>query len=463
MIAAAMAARLPPGRELQSWKEIAAYLGVTERTAQNWERERGLPVHRLGGEKGRVVAWTEELDRWRAAALDRPSWWSSIRFWRACSVAAGLVVLAGAVAGALLEWGRMRRGPPTRFTLDERSLIVTDDHGREVWRHLFKEPFARGLTAVDLLHLRLAAFADLDRDGHNEFLLVHRPASYLTQGDTLICFSDRGRPLWSYRVTKTVSTAAEVFGPPHLGGFLLVQPPGRDGTRRVAYASHHFSYFPAQLDLLTHRGELRAEYWHSGHLLFGENAVLEEPKRPAILLAAISNSYRTASLIALNPDSMGCASDESEHPAYQLSVPGRNCELARIVFPRTCISRAFDPYSKPTGLVVHPASVFAGRRALPAGDSYPAALAAALRPAGREPPLRGPAKMSRRCIASAGRKNSERFPKQLSLPFCAMLQEEEGDVPRFSFAPAADVARAAGPGAGGSVPPSLGRGCVLPF
>jgi hypothetical protein len=40
--------------ELSSWKEIAAYLGVSVRTAQHWERNRGLPVRRLAGEKGRV-------------------------------------------------------------------------------------------------------------------------------------------------------------------------------------------------------------------------------------------------------------------------------------------------------------------------------------------------------------------------------------------------------------------------
>jgi hypothetical protein len=42
---------LPPRagerRRLDSWKEIAAYLGRSIRTVQRWEREEGLPVHRL--------------------------------------------------------------------------------------------------------------------------------------------------------------------------------------------------------------------------------------------------------------------------------------------------------------------------------------------------------------------------------------------------------------------------------
>src|ERR1041385_1511743 len=37
----------PPERRLDSWKAIAAYLGRGVRTVQRWEREEGLPVHRL--------------------------------------------------------------------------------------------------------------------------------------------------------------------------------------------------------------------------------------------------------------------------------------------------------------------------------------------------------------------------------------------------------------------------------
>ena len=51
---------------LDSWKEIAAFLGRDERTVNRWEKELGLPVHRLPGTKGRVYAYTEELSAWLA-------------------------------------------------------------------------------------------------------------------------------------------------------------------------------------------------------------------------------------------------------------------------------------------------------------------------------------------------------------------------------------------------------------
>ena len=53
---------------LDSWKEIAAYLGRNERTVRRWEQQEGLPVHRLMHEKkGSVYAYRTELDAWRVS------------------------------------------------------------------------------------------------------------------------------------------------------------------------------------------------------------------------------------------------------------------------------------------------------------------------------------------------------------------------------------------------------------
>jgi len=56
------------GKRLDSWKEIAAFFGRDERTVNRWEKELGLPVHRLPGAKGRVYAFAEELVAWLAAS-----------------------------------------------------------------------------------------------------------------------------------------------------------------------------------------------------------------------------------------------------------------------------------------------------------------------------------------------------------------------------------------------------------
>lgn len=50
---------------LNSWKEIAAYMGRGVRTVQRWEQELGLPVRRpRGKERSAVIALKPDLDRW---------------------------------------------------------------------------------------------------------------------------------------------------------------------------------------------------------------------------------------------------------------------------------------------------------------------------------------------------------------------------------------------------------------
>src|SRR5260370_41725078 len=66
------------GRSLESWKEIAAYLGRDVTTVRRWEKHEGMPVYRLLHHKlGSIYAYAAELDAWRdkrapTAATDAP-------------------------------------------------------------------------------------------------------------------------------------------------------------------------------------------------------------------------------------------------------------------------------------------------------------------------------------------------------------------------------------------------------
>ena len=51
---------------LDSWKSIAVYLERSSRTVQRWHAYHALPVHHVGGSKGSVFAYAEEIDRWLA-------------------------------------------------------------------------------------------------------------------------------------------------------------------------------------------------------------------------------------------------------------------------------------------------------------------------------------------------------------------------------------------------------------
>ena len=54
---------------LNSWKEIANYMGRGVRTVQRYERKLGLPIRRPSGKSiGSVIATVAELDAWVTAS-----------------------------------------------------------------------------------------------------------------------------------------------------------------------------------------------------------------------------------------------------------------------------------------------------------------------------------------------------------------------------------------------------------
>ena len=53
------------GGVLQSWKQIANYVGRTERTVQRWEQEFGFPIRRPSGKaRSAVMALVSEIEEW---------------------------------------------------------------------------------------------------------------------------------------------------------------------------------------------------------------------------------------------------------------------------------------------------------------------------------------------------------------------------------------------------------------
>jgi TolB-like protein/Flp pilus assembly protein TadD len=122
------------GRRLESWKEIAAYLGRDVTTVRRWEKHEGLPVYRLLHNRlGSVYAYTAELDAWReerapAAATDaaeaRPVS-EVVRSGAHTRTVAALVALALALAVGLIWFVRERTTiQPASASGGIRSLAV---------------------------------------------------------------------------------------------------------------------------------------------------------------------------------------------------------------------------------------------------------------------------------------------------------------------------------------------------
>ncbi len=64
---------------LSSWKEVAAYLGVSVRTVQRWEKREDLPVKRhLHESRATVYALKSELDAWMAKRYSTIEYYSDV-------------------------------------------------------------------------------------------------------------------------------------------------------------------------------------------------------------------------------------------------------------------------------------------------------------------------------------------------------------------------------------------------
>ena len=145
------------GKRLDSWKEIAAYLGRDVTTVRRWEKLESLPVRRHRHAKlGSVYAHSTELDAWRAErasgapAGGAPAPQATPQGPRARSVLA-LAVLAVALIG-LLAW----------FLRAERAQVKSGSEGARV----------QSLAVLPLVNFSGDPAQDFLADGMTEALIA---------------------------------------------------------------------------------------------------------------------------------------------------------------------------------------------------------------------------------------------------------------------------------------------------
>jgi hypothetical protein len=338
-------------RELASWKEIANYLSVSERTAQNWEREKGLPIRRYPGEKGRVLAYASELDQWKQRVIQRPSGETRRGRIRLYGGVAAILLLALLGLAAWSGWGPLGKGAPAAFRIEFNTLIVTDAAGRELWRKVFPDALPAERYAPAHGVMRRIWFGDLEGDGRVETLFVYDPSNRDLSGTTLMCFSDRGDVRWRFVPGRSVRTRIGRYEPPYLVENFLVSPL-RPGSLRIVVSSHHLSWYPNQIAILDANGKLHGEYWHSGFLQYLDTADLDGDGVREIYLAGVNNGYRAATLVVLDDDRVKGASSQENNPDYQLEGFEPAAERARLIFARSCLNRKFDPFNEASGVRV---------------------------------------------------------------------------------------------------------------
>jgi len=328
-------------RVLSSWKEIAAYLGVSVRTAQSWQ-ERGLPVQRLPGGRSRVTARVADLEQWRTSGNPGPA--SEVaanspahparRISRRALVVVGVVfslMLGVAAARAFLH-----HGVPSSVRIEQHAVVVLDERGRELWRKSFPWLYDPGASLNRLWWIG-------DR-GEGETVVVVAPPVPLEVAGELFCSDATGRELWHFTPGRVVRTGRETFLPPFRVERFLVDHLGRDGAVRIAVSSRHFQNYPDQVALLSMDGRLLREYWHPGYLEELVATDLAGTGSKQLILGGVNNARQQATLVVLDPDRFTGASVE-ENPSYRFQGFRAGVEERRLFFPRSCMNKLYDSYN----------------------------------------------------------------------------------------------------------------------
>ena len=215
---------------LDSWKEIASYLGKGERTAKRWESERTLPVHRLpGGGRSSVYAYTAELDEWLRSAKALAGTELEIGLDGADAGADGSVSATTAPEPALPAAGneRPRIGgpdPPVTVPADAQRTATAN---LQAGRHDFKpgwKPVLAGILAAGAVGAALYAVAVRSVSGG----IPHRissmfgaaEAASVPPGSAAVYDSDKrvahdfylkGRFEWNQRTPDSLNRALDDF------------------------------------------------------------------------------------------------------------------------------------------------------------------------------------------------------------------------------------------------------------
>lgn len=332
-----------PRMAIRGWKRIAAHFEVTIRTAQKWEADLGMPVHRDGGTPPRVFAYADELEGWIAARrLDRASEAEMATTparrgvpWTAAATA--MLAVAAMAAVWLLPGGV----PPASAELRGRKLVARDAGGRVVWQHQFEKLPDGYWTAAgdsDFRGQSRPQTADFDGDGRVETLFTYFHEYRALHVSELYCFEADGTVRWKYKPGRTVWDRNMQYHPPYTIRAVIPIPGGPRRPGVVAVVSSHYVEHPAQVSILSLKGEVLGEYWHIGYLYAGAVADLENDGRAELYLAGISNANREATVVVLDPYRVNGAAKET-NPSFRLEGFEDGEEVARILLPATNFTR----------------------------------------------------------------------------------------------------------------------------
>ena len=373
-------------RRLTSWKEIAAHLGRDVRTVLRWEKDRGLPVHRVPGATGRVVfAYTDELDAWSRGLLTKPadpalpdapeptpspspspSLEAVITPAAPARTRAGFVVTAAIVGVAAAGFALWRvaaardTGAPLTLSLTDTAIVATAENGAERWRHAF----APGEKVVPIP----GRHGDILDDGDMLMATAYTdgPVGMTLRGGELFRFSAQGRMRSRFAFDDRLQFGEAPYGPPW--GMADYRAHGAGTARQIAVVAHHHEWWPSVVTILDHEWKRRGTFVNAGWV-----ERLHWVSADRLMVAGFSNAFDGGMIGILDPAALDGQSP-SDNPTYTCMSCGPGGPLRYIILPRSEVNIVTaSPFNRVI-LVVKPDTVVARTIEVPANAQAADAL-----------------------------------------------------------------------------------------
>ena len=345
-----------PTDRLDSWKEIAPFIGKDVRTAMRWSRQ-GMPVHRIpGGKQGRVYSSRAEITQW----LDRhheepptvpplpPKTNAKLTLIWAAGIGTLLILVVLLAAATRLHSG----GTVARVLIEGNTVHAFDAEKREQWSYRFPHDLDPSILGNDHTLAEFVRIADLRGDGRKEVLLVAPYRLGPNPNDTfrveVDCFSDRGQLLWSFVPNEQFRFGTHEVGAPWAVHDLFLSHQTQKPVIWVS-ADHPLwgNSFVAQLDAAT--GHETVRFVNTG-VIYKINEMVT-PRGTYLLVGGFNNEYEGGSLAIIDERTPFAASPQTSGTRHQcLSCP-EGAPDYYLVFPRSEINEQQRVYEHPVRLI----------------------------------------------------------------------------------------------------------------
>lgn len=338
--------------KLDSWKEIAAFLGRDVRTCQRWEKELDLPVHRFeSASRPRVFAYRQEIERWIGGLSNDPRLEKQKR--GPVPILITLIGGAAVLLAAVLVFRPINRSScPCDYRIFGSRLIILDKNHRQLWERdtgldlleneaHYRTRFQRKFYIAGMNYLPSLIIRDIDGDGNTE-ILFHMQTTDLNDSNLLICYSESGNELWRFRAGREAVFGGRIVSDDYLIKGIDVFRFSDNSPNRILVFANHRSEFPAQISLLDTSGNKLGEFWNAGRINDYALLDVDHNGRRDLLLAGINAETGQPCCAALDQDRFdGCC--PAIKPGYRMEE-GRKCSvLAYVLLPIAAAADILGP------------------------------------------------------------------------------------------------------------------------